>query len=76
MRWHMKLNIRGFIRNSRFPQDYGVFEHDDGRAMTPAEAQDMLLDELAKGHTVIPCGKCNNFDYSGGGCQGHRDDEP
>lgn len=72
MKYHGRLNVRGFIRNNRYPDGYrGVFRHDDGRSMTPDEAHDALLDELKKGREVIPLGECDNFDYAGGGCQGH-----
>ena len=50
----------------------GVFMHDDGRPMTLMEAKSNLLDELSKGHKVIPCGGCDNFDYSRKGCLGHE----
>ena len=48
----------------------GLLRHDDGRRMTADEARDVLLDEIAKGHKVIPCGTCDNFDYQDG-CMGH-----
>lgn len=74
-RIHLGLNVRGFLRNSRFPADYvGVFQHDDGRPMMPTEARDHLFDELANGHQVIPCGPCDNFDFQSG-CRGHEDAE-
>lgn len=69
---HMCLDVRGFLKNSKKRDYKGMFKHDDGRTMTPDEAKDALLDELAKGHVVIPFGKpCDGFDYSGGGCPGH-----
>jgi hypothetical protein len=70
---HGALNVRGFLKNARFPRGYrGVFRHDDGRLMTPDEARNHLLDELARGHELIPVGACDDFDYSaGGGCRGH-----
>lgn len=73
-RWHMCLNVRGFLRNQRFPRGYrGVFRHDDGRIMTPDEARNHLFDELARGHELIPIGDCDNFDHStNGGCRGHE----
>lgn len=68
---HMSLNIRGFLRNARYPRDYrGLFRHGDGRGMTASEARDFLLDELSKGHVVIPFGHCEGFDYTTG-CPGH-----
>lgn len=75
--YHMCMNVRGFIRNTKFPRGYaGIFRHEDGRSMTPDEAREQLFNELAQGHEVIPCvskGACDNFDYSGGGCQGHEE---
>lgn len=70
---HCCLDLRGFLRSAKFPGGYrGMFQHDDGRPMTPEEAHDALLDEVARGHVVIPFGKaCDGFDYSGGGCPGH-----
>lgn len=74
-RVHMSMSVRGFLRNSRFPADYeGVFLHDDGRPMTPAEARDHLLDELSMGHELIRVGKCDNFDPKLG-CLGHEEQE-
>lgn len=69
---HMCMNVRGALSNWSDQRYVGVFTHDDGRTMTPKEAFDSLLDELAKGHVVIPIGPvCEGFDYSGGGCPGH-----
>lgn len=69
---HMSLNIRGFLSNSKFPQEYkGLFTHDDGREMSPEEARNALFDEIAKGHECIRFGACDNFDPKGAGCLGH-----
>lgn len=70
---HLALDVRGFLKNARFPRDYTrMFKHHDGRVMTPEEARDQLFDELARGHELIPVGACDDFDYSaGGGCRGH-----
>ena len=69
---HISLSVRGALRNMTRRQLAGLFKHDDGRRMTADEARDVLMDELAKGHEVIPFGKpCEGFDYSGGGCPGH-----
>jgi len=53
----------------------GMFKHPtEKRSMTPREAEDFLMDELAKGHEVIPICDCDNFDFKeNGGCQGHDD---
>jgi len=43
---------------------------DDGKRLTAEEAKEYLLDELAKGHEVLPLGECTNFDWKTG-CKGH-----
>jgi hypothetical protein len=69
---HLCLSVRGALKNWT-PGDFvNLVRRDDGRWATPAEAKDFLLDELSKGHEVIPFGEpCEGFDYSGGGCPGH-----
>lgn len=43
----------------------------DGSKFTPEELKKAFMDELAKGHEVIPMGKvCDGFDYKTG-CPGH-----
>jgi hypothetical protein len=70
--YHMCINIRGALMNWSDRNFRGVFTDDDGRELTPREAKSMLLDELSRGHEVIPCGECDNFDYLGEGCLGHE----
>lgn len=82
-RYHLCMNIAGFMRNNRFPEDYLVFERDDGTPMEPQEAREMLGREIAKGHKVLPCSSecgspcdhadkgCVGFDYFKGGCPGY-----
>ena len=48
-----------------------MFVYEDGRPMTVEETKAVLLDELEQGHTVIPYGDCDNFDYKTG-CMGHE----
>lgn len=68
----MCMNVRGALMNMTAKELATAFSHDDGRRMTPREAKEALLDELAKGHKVIPFGPpCEGFDYTGGGCPGH-----
>ena len=71
--FHMCLDVRGALKNWKKKQFVGLFKI-DGRPSTAGESIDMLHGELLKGHVVIPFGKCDNFDYSGGGCQGHADE--
>jgi hypothetical protein len=76
------MNIEGFMRNSKYPNDYTFFEHDDGTPMSPEDALAFLALEKAKGHKVIPCSAecgnpckhadngCAGFDFDGKGCPG------
>ncbi len=68
---HFCMDIKGFIRNARKDRDYaGVFQHDDGRAMSIGEAKIMLHNALVAGKKVLPCGPCEGFSYQTG-CPGH-----
>ncbi len=74
---HMCLSVRGALMNWTAKDFRTLFTRSDGRRATDAEAKSYLLDELAKGHEVIPMGEpCEGFDYSGGGCPGHPQEEP
>lgn len=76
------MNVDGFMRNNKYPRGYDIFQHDDGREMSPAEALQFLALEKAKGRKVIPCSAecgnpckhadngCTGFDYGGTGCPG------
>lgn len=66
---HMCLSVRGALMNWHRGSHHG-FQHDDGSPMTNAEAKAALLEELARGHEVIPFGQCDDFDYKSG-CRGH-----
>jgi len=68
--FHLCLDVRGALHNWNDRQMAGVFTRDDGSMMTIREAKDSLMDELVKGHKVIPCSPCDNFDYQKG-CLGH-----
>jgi hypothetical protein len=70
--YHLCLDVRGALHNWSDRELRGAFRHDDGRPMSPHEAKDALMDEIAKGHKVIPTCECNNFDYQRG-CQGHEE---
>ena len=72
--YHMCLSVRGALMNWSDQRMAGLFNHDDGRPMSAREAKEKLMDELAKGHEVIPCGPvCEGFSYSGDGCPGHEE---
>lgn len=47
----------------------------DGKQLRTAEdVKNFLLDELSKGHELLPFGDCDNFDWKTG-CRGHADKE-
>lgn len=74
MTYHLCLDVRGFLMRHTRKRDYlGMFRTDDGRPMSADEAKRELLNELAKGHKVIPTCACDNFDYQHG-CLGHKDE--
>lgn len=71
--YHLCLSVRGALHNWRDRDMKRCFSHDDGRVMTVREAKNFLMDEIAKGHDVIPTCECDNFDYKKG-CLGHSDE--
>jgi hypothetical protein len=70
---HMCLDVRGALANWSDREMRGVFK-DNGRTLTPREAKEFLMDEIAKGHRVIPIGDCDAFDFETG-CPGHPVDD-
>ena len=75
---HMCINVRGALKNFRKREwKRSCTDPDTGRFLTPDEVRDVFLDELSRGHEVIPIGNaCEGFDYLGGGCPGHPVEEP
>lgn len=71
--FHMHLEVRSAI-NWPKSQLKGMFRNkQSGKLLTPEQVRNHLMDELAAGHEVIPCGACDNFDYGKeGGCLGHE----
>lgn len=71
MRYHLCLCVRGALK---WPKSKlkNMFTKDNGQTATPDEAKEILLDELSKGHEVIPFSQCDNFDFKTG-CKGHED---
>jgi hypothetical protein len=69
----MGIDVRGALRNFKASEwKQCAKDPETGRYLTPAEVKECLMDELAKGHVVIPMGEaCEGFDYGGGGCPGH-----
>jgi len=79
----MCQSVRGGIRRLQSTRKNAKTYMTDGRGwpLSRDQAIDALMNELAKGHEVIPmakhCGNpcayasCKGFDYKGGGCSGH-----
>lgn len=73
---HLSLSVRGALNWSkaemkRMAPSITV----DGKQLRTAEdVKNFPLDELSKGHEVLPFGDCDNFDWKTG-CRGHVDKE-
>lgn len=72
---HCGLSVRGAIARASETKKKshlkGMFKHPTlPRSLTSDEAFDVLLDELAKGHEMLPFSdECNNWDWKTGcGC--------
>jgi len=74
---HVCQSVRGALRNWRAREwENCVTDPETGKTLTPNEVREWLFDELARGHEVIPFGDpCEGFDFSGGGCPGHPQEE-
>jgi hypothetical protein len=71
MIYHMYLNVRGALLWPKSKLKGMLVDKTTGRYLTPDEARNALMDELSKGHEVIPIGECDNFDFKRG-CLGHE----
>ena len=68
---HVCVDIRGLLHKTD-RELTGWFLREDGTVATPAEAREMLMDQLAMGRKVLPFGEaCEGFSYETG-CPGHR----
>lgn len=64
--YHAALDVRSYLKAPKKALRR-LFRHPSGkRSMTPDEARDVLIDELAKGHEFIPFGQCDHFDFKMG----------
>lgn len=73
---HMSQSVRGFLNNFRTKRELEsamkfITKDDGSRFSSPDELRDAFMDELAKGHEVIPMGDCPTFDFVHG-CPGHE----
>lgn len=67
---HMSISVRGVLQWPK-SQLKGMFRHENGKLLTPDEAREYLMDQLADGYECIPFGtECDNFDKKEG-CLGH-----
>ncbi len=73
--FHLNISLRGALMNWLSSDWLNCCRNDDGTVMSPSQVKAYFLDELAKGHEVIPCvslSECPDFDFSGKGCPGHE----
>jgi hypothetical protein len=68
--FHLRIDLRGALRNWHAHEWRNCVKADDGHTMTPDEVQDEFFNMLQKGVRFIPCGPCDNFDAEKG-CLGH-----
>lgn len=69
---HLSLSVRGTLLKSD-RELRGWLMDDSGRELSPRAARMALMDELAKGREVLPCGPvCEGWSYITG-CPGHED---
>ena len=70
---HMSMSIRGALSWDKrtLKRWSGAFTASDGTIPTPAEVREFLMDELSKGHELLPMSDaCVGFDFKTG-CPGH-----
>ena len=70
-RVHLKMDIKGCLRNNSDKDLKGMFQDDTGKDVPVEKAKEFLNECLSKGWKFIPVGDCDNFDYQKG-CLGHK----
>lgn len=71
---HVCASVRGMLNwpHAEFKCALKYMKKEDGSLFRSIpELRDALMDELSKGHEVIPMGECEGFDYKTG-CPGHE----
>lgn len=66
---HTSLSVRGALTGPKRHLRW-MFRDTTGRRLTPDEAREYLLDQLAQGRELLPFGECAGFDFKTG-CPGH-----
>ena len=71
---HCCMSVRGALNWSKreLKTNCKWITKNDGSKFTPEELREEFMNELAKGHEVIPMGPCDNFDFKTG-CKGHEE---
>lgn len=72
---HMGASIIGMLENYRRQDMSGLVLDDNGNPMDDHKARMELYKELQKGRTLLMMTgskECPDFDYTGGGCPGHK----
>lgn len=75
---HLCVSVRGLLNHSKseMKRDLKWITDGDGKKFPSVDAlKHALMDELAKGHEVLPTCPCEGFDYKTG-CPGHEQQEP
>ena len=76
--YHLCQSVRGPLTNwtpKQWKRATQWIKKNDGTAYEPFELKQAFLDELARGHEVVPIGECDNFDWKEG-CKGHPTESP
>ncbi len=70
---HVCLSVRGALNwtKAEMKRMAPSITVDGKKLRTADEVKNFLLDELSKGHEVLPFGDCDNFDWKTG-CKGHE----
>jgi len=73
--FHVCLSVRGYLAGPERDLE-NLFKDGSGRFMSTRMAKEELMKHLAAGREVLPIGQpCDGFDFSGGGCPGHKQKE-
>lgn len=71
-RYHIRLDIRGALRNWNTRKFEGVINDEFGHLMPAKAAKEQLQILLTHGVNFLPVGKCDGFDSAEKGCPGHE----
>jgi hypothetical protein len=76
--YHAHFDVKGLLSKGKAEMKKMAksAKNPDGTyGMTGDQLRDTLMNELLKGHELIPFGECDNFDYKDKGCMGHTKNE-